>query len=82
MQGRGVAPTLIGHDEATFTRAVTGTETSGWNGAQMYYQVRRASLRPFVLCGLVDAKGCCGARALTVSLTQIIDAETGGSYKL
>lgn len=50
MQGRGVAPTLIGHDEATFTRAVTGTETSGWNGAQMYY--------------------------------QIIDAETGGSYKL
>lgn len=41
---------LIGADEARWTKSVTGTETSGWNGAQMYY--------------------------------DIIDAETGGSYKL
>ncbi|KAM0750321.1 arad-like aldolase/epimerase [Meredithblackwellia eburnea MCA 4105] len=47
--GRGEKPYLIGHEEALFTRATTGTEISGWNNAQMFF--------------------------------DIIEAETGGSYK-
>lgn len=47
--GTGKEPIWIGHQEALWTRGVTGTHTAGWNGAQPYY--------------------------------QMIDQETGGSYK-